>query len=251
LAPVLSIKQRYEAARAAGRPILGGHRGNPGDHPENTMASFRSAVALGCDMVECDLHMSADGELVVIHDERVDRTTDGRGAVRATTVAELRELDAGAGERLPLLDELLDLVRDRVGFVIELKQGSLPYPGFDALLVERLRRWEMLDQTAGISFHHAWIGAMKKMEPRLPCGILEVVGSDPLQLLRDTGADLYSPHYSNSTPELVRRVHGAGAFFGVWTVDDEAGLEQCLRAGVDAIFTNRPRVIGPLLRAAR
>jgi glycerophosphoryl diester phosphodiesterase len=248
LAPTPTLRARYEAARTGGRPLLGGHRGNPAEAPENTLASFRSALDAGCDLVECDLHMSADGELVVIHDETVDRTTDGSGLVRDLSLAELRSLDAGEGERLPLLDELLELVRDRAGFVIELKLGPKPYPDFDALLLERLRRFEMVEQTAVISFHHRWIAALKKLEPRLQAGVLEVTPEgDPVRLLRATGADVYSPHFSAAGPELVARVHEAGGFVGVWTVDDAAGVERCLAARVDAIFSNRPREIAPLL----
>lgn len=250
MAPIPTLRERYQSARDSGRPILGGHRGNPADEPENTLASFRSALELDCDMVECDVHMSADGELVVIHDETVDRTTDGKGLVRDLTVAELGRLDAGRGERLPLLDELLQLVAGRAGFVIELKRGPKPYPGFDSLLVERLRRFDMIGQSAVISFEHDWVAAMKKMEPDLQCGVLEVVpAGDPAELLRRTGADVYSPHYSAASRDLVDGVHAQGGFFGVWTVDDEAGLKQSLEARVDAIFTNRPREIGPLLRA--
>ena len=251
MAPIPTLRERYQAARESGRPLLGGHRGNPAEEPENTLASFRSALDLGCDMVECDVHMAADGELVVIHDETVDRTTNGSGLVRDLTVAQLRQLDAGQGERLPLLDELLQLVAGRAGFVIELKRGPKPYPGFDGLLVERLRRFGMIGQSAVISFEHEWVAAMKRMEPDLQCGLLEVAPTgDPAELLGRTGADVYSPHFSAASRDLVDRVHAQGGFFGVWTVDDEASLQQSLEAGVDAIFTNRPRQIGPLVHAA-
>ena len=87
-----SIRDRYEAAADDGRPLLGGHRGNPAEHPENTMRSFRSAIAVGCDLIECDVHLSSDGRLVVIHDHTLERTTNGTGLVGEHTAAELRRL---------------------------------------------------------------------------------------------------------------------------------------------------------------
>src|SRR5579864_6976064 len=107
MASQLSLGQRYEEARAAGRILVGGHRGNPAEHPENTLASYRSAVELGVDLIECDVHLTADDQLVVIHDHTLERTTNGVGLVRDKTLAELRELDAGGGERLPLLEEVV------------------------------------------------------------------------------------------------------------------------------------------------
>src|SRR5256885_3658819 len=101
--------ETFAAKLGRGRTLLGGHRGNPDEYPENTLASFRSAIELGVDIIECDVHMSADGQLVVIHDHTLDRTTNGTGMVRDHTYAQLRELDAGRGEHLPLLNEFLEL----------------------------------------------------------------------------------------------------------------------------------------------
>jgi len=109
--PPLPLAHLYEAARRTGKPLVGGHRGNPAEHPENTLASFRSAVELGVDIIECDVHLSADGHMAVIHDHSVDRTTDGAGMVRELTWDELQRLDAGKGERIPSLEAVIDLAR--------------------------------------------------------------------------------------------------------------------------------------------
>ena len=100
------LRDLYRRARDTGTPLVGGHRGNPAEYPENTLSSFRSAIELGVDMIECDVHMSSDGELLVIHDHTLERTTNGTGLVFQHTAAELRDLDAGHGERLPLLREV-------------------------------------------------------------------------------------------------------------------------------------------------
>src|SRR5438270_255901 len=167
-----TMRQRLEAARAEGRIMLGGHRGNPAEHPENTLASFRSAIEVGCDMVECDVHLTSDGELAVIHDHTLERTTSGSGMVGAHTLAELRQLDAGGGERIPLLEEIFELVRDRVGLVIETKQNPIPYPGLEEKLVAKLREHGMLDQVSVISFHHERIRHLKEIAPEVDGGII-------------------------------------------------------------------------------
>ena len=245
----MTLRDRYSEARAGGRTLVGGHRGNPDEEPENTLRSFASALDLGVDLVECDVHLSADGDLVVIHDHTVDRTTDGTGMVGSLATAELRALDAGKGERLPLLDEVAELVRGRAGLVVELKQAPLPYPGLEAAVVAKLRSLDLLDDCAVISFWHPSAKLVKELEPRLQTGILEVGRPvDPGALLRQAGADVYSPHWTGADPELVSLVHDAGGYVGVWTVDDDLALQWVGVVKPDSVFTNRPREILPRLR---
>jgi glycerophosphoryl diester phosphodiesterase len=245
-----SIRDRYEAAHDEGRPLLGGHRGNPADHPENTMRSFRSAIALGCDLIECDVHLSSDGRLVVIHDHTLDRTTNGTGLVRDYTAAELRKLDAGDGEKIPLLQEVIELAIGQVGLVIELKNLPPLYPGLEEKLVAMLRQLGAIQECAAVSFNHAAIHELRKVEPSLQLGILE--GARPLhpaRMLRETGADVYSPHWGASDPEVVKEVHAAGGAVAVWPVDDEAAIAWCKYSRPDSIFTNRPKEVGLALRS--
>ncbi|TAN31481.1 glycerophosphodiester phosphodiesterase [bacterium] len=245
-----SIRARYEVAHDDGRPLIGGHRGNPAQHPENTMRSFRSAIAAGCDLIECDVHLSSDGRLVVIHDHTLDRTTNGTGLVRDHTASELRRLDAGEGEKIPLLQEVVELALGKVGLVIELKQGPVQYPGLEDKLVAMLRQLGAVAECAAVSFHHPSIRQLRAMEPRLQLGIL--VGArpvNPARMLRDAGADVYSPHWGATDPQLVQEVHAAGGAVGVWTVDDEAAVAWCKLCKPDSIFTNRPVEVGAALHA--
>lgn len=240
----MTLRERFQP----GTVLLGGHRGNPHQHPENTLASFQSAIGLGVDVIECDVHLSADDHLVVIHDHTLERTTNGTGAVGRRSWAELRGLDAGRGERLPELDEVLDLARGQVGVAIEIKSLPVRYPGLEQKLVDTLRAQDMVDDCAVICFDHRVIRHVRDLEPGLVVGAL--VAGRPLllpQLLEYARAEVYSPHWSFADEDLVREVHDCGAVVGVWTVDDEDTVVRCLRAGVDAIYSNRPGIVAQLL----
>ena len=213
------------------------------------MRSFRSAIAAGCDMIECDVHLSSDGRLVVIHDHTLDRTTNGTGLVRDLTAAELRKLDAGDGEKIPLLQEVIELAIGKVGLVIEIKQLPPLYQGLEEKLLNMLRQLGAVPECAVISFNHTTIHQIRKMEPTLQLGILE--GARPIhpaKLLLEAGADVYSPHWGAADPEVVKEVHAAGGAVAVWPVDDETAIAWCRYCKPDAVFTNRPQEVGAELR---
>lgn len=242
------MRERFEAARESGRPLLGGHRGNPAELPENTLASFRSALELGVDLVECDVHLSSDGRLVVIHDHTVDRTTNGRGPVRDLTGAELAALDAGGGERVPFLEEVLDLAAGRAHVAVELKQAPLPYPGLEEALLGLLREAEMVGQCAVISFSHPSAKLVKELEPGLVTGILDVGRPvDPVAMLEAAGADIFASHWTGCDPAMAEAIHDAGRSVALWVVDEPFSAAWTRACGPDAVFTNRPREIAPLL----
>ncbi len=213
------------------------------------MRSFRSAIDLGCDLIECDVHLSSDGRLVVIHDHTLDRTTNGQGLVRDMSAAELRKLDAGEGEKIPLLHEVIELALGKVGLVIEIKQLPIVYEGLEDKLVNMLRQLGAVEECAVISFHHPAIRRLRDLEPRLQLGILEGARPiDPARMLKEAGADIFSPHWGAMDREVVSQVHAAGGAIGVWTVDDDAAVAWCRYCRPDSVFTNRPAEVGPALR---
>jgi glycerophosphoryl diester phosphodiesterase len=227
-----------------GQLLLGGHRGNPAEHPENTLASFASAIEIGVDVIECDVHLTTDGRLAVIHDHTLDRTTNGTGLVGAHSMAELKKLDAGGGERIPELAEVLELARGKVGVAVEVKNLPVKYPGIETKLVEALRLGKMSTDSAAISFDHRVVKLVRELDEDIVGGVL--VAGRPLmlpELLLWAHAEVYSPHWSFVDSETVAEVHGAGAVIGVWTVDEAEILDRSRRLGVDAIYTTRP---GPL-----
>jgi glycerophosphoryl diester phosphodiesterase len=234
--------------RPPGQPLIVGHRGAMGYAPENTFAAYELALTMGVDAVECDVHLSADGVPVVIHDHTLDRTTDGRGLVRDHALAQLKALDAGswrgaefAGQRLPTLDELLGWCASRVGLSIELKNGPLFYDGLAEQVVDLVRRHGMLERASVISFDHQAIRRVKQLEPRLAAGVLFAARLvDAPAVARAAGAETIMPAYYFATPDVIDQAHAAGLTISVWTVDDPATAARLAADGVDAIATNYP-----------
>jgi len=211
------------------------HRGFSGQHPENTLRAFRAAEALGVDMVECDVHASADGALIVIHDANLERTTNGLGPVREKTLAQLQALDAGAGERLPTLEELLEAIKLPV--VVEVKARGAVEP----LLALYRRQPELAQRLWPISFGHALIRELTERIPGLTAGVLYAgTPVEPWTLAESAGAKILLPALETVAPEEVAAAHGHDLLLSVWTADTEEEFAYCQRIGVDGIATNHP-----------
>ena len=205
-------------ASKSGRVHVCAHRGNSIDRPENTMSAFRRAVELGCTSLEIDVVMSRDGEVVVLHDLTLDRTTSGRGFAEDMTLAEIRELDAGsgfgaefAGERVPTLAEVLDFARThRVGVHCEIKDRN----NEDALiarLAELVEETQSLPWLIAISFDHQQLAKAKHAIPGLRTeGITHARHVDPAGLVRRAGLDAVSVEVNQFHPADGREIHGAG-----------------------------------------
>jgi glycerophosphoryl diester phosphodiesterase len=216
------------------------HRGFSGKHPENTLRSFRAAEELGVDMVECDVHASADGQLAVIHDATLDRTTNGSGPVAARTMTELRALDAGEGERIPTLEELLDAVSCPV--VVEVKaQGAL-----GPLLALYRDKPSLRDRLWPISFAHPLIKALTDEIPDLVAGVLYAgIPVEPWTLAQAAGARILLPALETATREEVEAAHRHRLYYSVWTADTKEQLRYARDIGVDGVATNFPdRLVG-------
>jgi glycerophosphoryl diester phosphodiesterase len=237
--------------RAPGAPLLRvGHRGAKGHAPENTMISFMKGADLGVDAVETDVQLSKDGEVVLIHDHTVDRTTNGHGFVKDMTLAELKRLDAGgwydprfSGERIPTLAELLTWAKDRVGVAVEIKNGPIYYPGIAEKTIRLVRQHGMERQAILISFDHFVLREAKKIAPEIATGILYVAGLvDAVAAARAALADSLNPHWAYVTPELVRAAHAAGLAISPWNPDDLATLRLLSDVGVDSAGTDYPEL---------
>jgi glycerophosphoryl diester phosphodiesterase len=249
----IAREQTLVARFKSGRILLGGHRGNADECPENTLVSFRSAIELGVDVLECDVHRTEDGGLAVIHDHLLDRTTNGSGLVRDHTMAELKRFDAGswkdprfAGERIPTLDEVLALASGKVGVAIEIKNLPLPYTGIEEAVVGAVRNAGMVSDVVVISFDHRAVKRIGELEPEILTGVLEASRPvDVLRIMDDADADVFCPHWAAIEPETAAELHDAGKLIGVWTVDDAVSLAWSKALPANAIYTNKPRSIRP------
>lgn len=224
-----------------------GHRGAPAYEPENTLLGIRTALAMGVDAVEVDVQLTKDGELAVIHDGTVDRTTNGKGPVRDFTLAEIKGLDAGKGEPIPSLAEVVEEVRGKAHLIIELK-----HPEAAAALLEFFQARNIFSEAHVISFWHPVVKALKEKEPRLRTGVL-LVGcpADPVGLARTALAEALVLHYAYVTPDLAKAARAAGLLVYIWNIDDVETLKPYLAMNLDGIGSNRPDVLVDYVRTLR
>jgi glycerophosphoryl diester phosphodiesterase len=213
-----------------------GHRGAAAEEPENTLRGFRRALDVGAAAVELDVQVTKDGRLAVIHDETVDRTTNGRGRVQDFTLAELQKLDAGSGERISALEEVVELLRGRGQMLVELK-----HPESAPLLLRLCRENRLFEEVRAISFWHPTIKALKEEEPRLRTGVLMVgCPADPGGLAKAAHTDTLVLNYRYVNRELAEIAERLGLKISVWNIDDPAELEPYLAMNLEGICTNRP-----------
>ena len=216
-----------------------GHRGAAGLKPENTLAGFREAVAMGADFVECDVHLSRDGEIVVIHDDTLDRTTNATGAVRGLTLAEIRMADAGGGERVPTLDEVLDVVVPKARLLCELKNDTVV-----PAAVAKVRERGLLDRVTFISFNVAALTLARAQGADVKLGYLLFNPSEAdiafAQYLKAESIDM---DYRRACYHVIRAIHGAGLLARCWTPNDPVEFAALVGLGIDSITTDRPDLL--------
>lgn len=235
------------------------HRGAAALAPENTMAAFAMAVELGADAIELDLHVSRDGELVVIHDTTLDRTTDGEGPVHARSLQELKQLDAGrwfgesfAGQRIPTLDEVLDRFSGKVPLALEIKAGSAFFSGIEERVVAVLREHRVVSRVAVASFDHHALLRLKELEPCLRTGAL-LVGR-PVSMSAVAGpskADAMALEFSLVTKTEIDACRAAGLQLVVWVVNEPAQMRHFIDLGIDGIITDSPDLLRQVLSEQR
>lgn len=224
------------------------HRGASGYAPENTLEAFRLAMDLGADGFELDVHLSRDGELVVIHDETVDRTTNGTGSVGSFTLSELKALNASngmegfSGARIPTLGEVYDLIADTSHVVnVEIKTDEALYPGIVEKLLQLEDEKHMTGRLLYSSFNHYTLMELKALSPKSPFGILYSDGLyEPWKYAASLGARFIHPHYRTLLlPGLIEGSLQAGIGINPWTVNDEQTMALCAKYNI-GIITNYP-----------
>lgn len=230
--------------------IVLGHRGASGYAPENTLEAFKMAMDMGADGFELDVHLSKDGELVVIHDETVDRTTDGTGFVGEMTLAELKALDASnhkegyKGAKIPTLGEVYDLIRDTDHIVnVEIKTDNIFYPQLEEKVLALEKEKGMEGRIVYSSFNHYTVKKIRALAPDAQIGMLfGDVLVEPYDYCKSVGANLLHPSKANlNVPGFAEKAKEAGLGMNVWTVNEEEYMEKCLACGA-GIVTNYPDI---------
>jgi len=222
-------------------PKIIAHRGANADAPENTMAAFQLALDQGADGIELDVMLSKDHEIVVIHDDTVDRTTNGTGQVSDLTLAELKALDAGDGEPIPTLDEVLTKFGGKFLINIELKNYNTL---FDSLPLDVARLFS--DHQAGddiliSSFNPINFPRFHRLLPSVPIGMLTFPGKANFFAYHFFRYNALHPYFKDVDEALVQRLHAKGKAVNVWTVDEAADIRHMAKLGVDSIITNNPK----------
>jgi len=232
------------------KTLIYAHRGASAYQPENTIEAFAKAIEQNADAVELDVHLSKDGRIIVAHDYRLERVSDGTGFLCDYTLEELKLLNFGIlfpqGPvcRVPALDEVYDLLKQSSMIInVELKTTERSYPGLPEKLVNLTKEFKMEERIIYSSFNHYSLMEIKKLNPSAKTGLLYNIGMvDPWIYANYLKADAIHPQFRiiGSLPETVNRCHENGIKVNVWTVDDPQDINLMLEYGVDGIISNKP-----------
>ena len=214
------------------------HRGAAALEPENTLLSIARAMEIGVDAVEIDVRLSKDKEMIVIHDSTVDRTTNGTGPVSSYALKEIKKLDAGKGETIPTLDEVIGLIGNKVQLVIELKEE-----GTERKVVELIKRNNLEDNVYVISFWHRLVRMVKEMDSCIKTGVLLVGCPVDACVATHASSDALVMKYTFVNRKFVEIAHKEGLKVFIWNIDDRDLLKPYADMRVDGIGSNDPRVL--------
>ena len=225
------------------------HRGFSGKYPENTMLAFEKAIAEGVDGIELDVQLTKDGEVVIIHDEKIDRTTDGEGYVVDYTYEELSKFDASyiyrgkmGFNKIPTLREYFELVKDLdIITNIELKTGINEYLGIEEKVWDLIQDFKLQDKIIISSFNHFSVMRMKKIAPNMKYGFLsEDWIIDAGKYTHSHGIQCYHPRFNNLIPEVIEELKSYGLEINTWTVNLESDMRYLISHKIDVIIGNYP-----------
>jgi glycerophosphoryl diester phosphodiesterase len=213
-----------------------GHRGACGYRPENTLASIEHAITLDCHFTEVDVQRTADGALVLLHDEQVNRTTNGRGHIAELALEDAQKLDAGSGQKVPTLEETLAIASGRIGLILELKVPGLTY---DACATVRGSGFN--GSVIYASFLHEELQHVRRIDPKAQTlALFKRLPEDPVATAISLQATHVGIRIDTVTKPLVHRLHDARLLAFVYTVDNPAAIKRVKMLGVDGIISDFP-----------
>lgn len=232
------------------------HRGASGTEPENTLRAFKRALQLKAEMIECDLHLTKDNQVIVIHDDTIDRTTNGTGKVSELTLAEIKKFDAGKGEKIPTLEEIIDLVKGKCKLNLEIKDNNAVEQ-----VVKIITQKKILSGTVISSSFEEYLIKVKELNPKIKTALIyKAIKTDLGQILFDLLAVLTLPLTKRiilrkakrlgvksinlskkiATKSMIDYLHQQGFKVMVWTIDEKEEIKRFKTLGVDGIFSNFP-----------
>lgn len=232
------------------------HRGFSEGYPENTMLAFKKALEAHCDAIELDVQLSRDGELVVIHDEKLERTTNGTGYVKDYTLEELKKFDASytfvgkyGFNEIPTLREYFDLVKDFPIYTnVEIKNSIIEYPEIEEKLIALIREYHLSDRVVISSFNHQSIQKCKKLAPEIQGGLISgswIINAG--SYTKKSGVEFFHPRYVFLKPLNVWELHKNGIKIHAWTVNEEKDMRTLIKEGIYGIITNNPEKLHKVL----
>ena len=223
------------------KPLIIGHRGAMGHETENTLASIQKAMDIGVDMIEIDVFRISSGELAVFHDERVERLTNGGGRIEEYNMFDMRQLILDGGHRIPVLQDVLKLIDNRVRLNIELKgKNTADRVNFVTQYYIEKRGWEAKNFLVS-SFHWDELKTIREINPNIAIAVL--TEGDPeaaIPIARELQAEAINPSYKQLNPENVKAIHDAGFKVYTYTVNEPEDIARMIDYGVDGIFINYP-----------
>jgi len=217
-----------------------GHKGAAGYAPENTLASFQMAIAIGCDRAELDVRLTKDKQVVVFHDDEVSKLTNGTGFINEMTLAELKKLYCAQGEKIPTLQEVIDICKDRIDLQIELKADGTPELVNNIIIKNGIQ-----NQVVITSFRDYLLKEIKQLNPNLKVGLLfwrDEVMLKIWDLVDSVPLDFLAPYSELVTKEFVDKAHALGKSVYAYRVNDKELAEKLIAMGVDDIGTDFPRL---------
>ncbi len=240
------------------QPIIFAHRGASAFAPENTLASFELAVEHGADAIELDVKLSADQQVVVIHDQTVNRTTNGKGRVNQLTLDELKKLDAGAffspeykGETIPTLSEVIEKIAGRLYINIELTNYATPFDNLTQKVAEIVLSHHQEENILFSSFNLITLTKIKRLLPQVPAALLALPGI-PGAFARSAigrwfSPDIIHPYLKDINPAFMKKQHRLNRRTHVWTVNKPEQLKRLFSLEVEGVFTDDPRLAHQIL----
>lgn len=233
------------------------HRGFSGIYPENTMLAFEKAVEVQCDGIETDVQLTKDGVAVILHDEKLDRTTNGSGFIKNYTYLELSKLDAGmkkdhkfSGCRIPTLDEFLDYIKDKNMLInLELKNSIIQYENIEEVVIDKVYKYGIQANCIISSFNHYSMVKCKKLDNSIKTGLLyDEILYHPEKYIEYVGADALHPNFQAVySKEIVENIKSKNIDINVYTVNEEKDMMNMINLGVDGIITNYPDKLKKIL----